>query len=150
MTRAQSGKSTYLLISLAVVTLDQWSKWLVERLLPEHIPFQVIPSFLAFTHVKNTGVAFGLFAAEGSFWPTAILTILGVLALTVVGIYFWQTPREDRRMLIALSLILGGAVGTCSIESHLELSPTSSPLTSARITGIPSMLPIAPSRSVSV
>ena len=56
-------------------------------------------------------MAFGLFAAHGSLWPTVILTTLGLAALTIVGIYFWKTPADDRRMLIALSLILGGAVG---------------------------------------
>ena len=105
------SKRNYLLIALSVLTLDQWSKWMVERLLPEHVPHQIIPGFLALTHVKNTGVAFGLFAAHGSLWPTVVLTILGLAALAIVGIYFWKTPDDDRRMLIALSLILGGAVG---------------------------------------
>ncbi len=104
-------KSSYLLISLVVLTLDQWSKYMVERYLPEHVPHQIIPGFLALTHVKNTGVAFGLFAAHGSLWPTVILTVLGLAALTIVGIYFWKTPAGDWRMLTALSLILGGAIG---------------------------------------
>ena len=104
-------KSTYLLISLAVLTLDQWTKWWVETVLPEHVPMQIVPGFLAFTHVKNTGVAFGMFAAHGSLSQTLLLTALGLGALGVVAIYFWKTPIEDRRLLWALSLILGGAVG---------------------------------------
>jgi signal peptidase II len=111
MSSLSTSKKNYLLIALSVLTLDQWSKWMVERLLPEHVPHQIIPGYLALTHVKNTGVAFGLFAAHGSLWPTVLLTILGLVALTIVGIYFWKTPNDDRRMLIALSLILGGAVG---------------------------------------
>jgi signal peptidase II len=111
MHQLKSSKGTYLLLSLAVVVLDQWSKSLVERHLPLHEPMEIIPGFLNFTHVQNTGVAFGMFAANGSSGGTAVLTILGLIALTVVGIYFWQTSNRDVLMLISLSLILGGAIG---------------------------------------
>jgi signal peptidase II len=111
MHQLKSSKGTYLLFSLAVLVLDQWSKWLVERHLPLHQPKEIIPGFLNFTHVQNTGVAFGMFAANGSSGGTAILTILGLIALTVVGVYFWQTSNKDVLMLTSLSLILGGAIG---------------------------------------
>ena len=111
MIESRPSKGTYLLLSLAVVVADQWSKWLVERYLPLHRPMEVIPSLLNLTHVKNTGVAFGMFAADGSSSATAILTILGLMALAVVGAYFWHTPKQDTLMLTSLSLILGGAVG---------------------------------------
>lgn len=111
MSRASSGKSVYLLVGLLVVAADQWSKWLVEQHLPPHRPLTVIPGFLDFTHVRNTGVAFGMFAANGSGSVTLVLTLLGLLALTVVGAYFWRTPPSERLTLTALGLILGGAVG---------------------------------------
>lgn len=84
---------------------------MVERFLPLHQPLEVIPGFLNFTHVQNTGVAFGMFAANGSGRGTLILTGLGIVALAVVGIYFWRTSTQDRLMLSSLALILGGAVG---------------------------------------
>jgi signal peptidase II len=104
-------KSSYLLISLAVAVLDQWTKWQVEAHLPRHLPTEVIPGFLNLTHVRNTGVAFGLFASQGQAWATVLLTALGLAALLVVGLYFWRTPDDDVPLLVALSLILGGAVG---------------------------------------
>ena len=106
-----TSKGNWLLLSLAVVVMDQWSKWLVERHLPLHRPTEIIPGFLNFTHVQNTGVAFGMFAANGSSTGTAVLTALGLIALTVVGLYFWHTSARDTLMLLSLSLILGGAVG---------------------------------------
>lgn len=105
------SKSGFLLLSLLVLILDQWSKWLVEKNLPEHLPKEVIPGVLNFTHVTNTGVAFGLFASNGSVAGTVLLTVLGLIALAIVGIYFWRTPSHDRLMLTSLSLILGGAIG---------------------------------------
>ncbi len=110
-TLRMQGKWRYLLISLAVLLLDQWSKWLVEAHLSNHASITVIPGLLDFTHVLNTGVAFGLFASRGTVTATAVLTLLGLAALLFVGYYFLAVPRRDRMLLVALALIMGGAVG---------------------------------------
>lgn len=103
-------KLGYLLISLGVLVLDQWTKWLVELHLPHHAAHPVIPGFFNLTHVRNTGVAFGLFASDhGS--TSLLLVLLGLGALTAVGFYFWFTPSKDRILLTALALVVGGAVG---------------------------------------
>lgn len=107
---ALGRKARYLLLSLVVVVLDQWSKWLVELHLPEHVAEPVLP-FLNFTHVRNTGVAFGLFAGNGEAARAWVLTGLGLTALTLVGIYFWRALPANRLLLGALALVLGGAVG---------------------------------------
>jgi signal peptidase II len=108
---AGAAKSRYLLLSLAVLVLDQWTKWLVELHLPHHLAQPVVPGFLNLTHVRNTGVAFGLFAAGGHV-PTAwVLSGLGLVALAVVSLYFWRTAAQHRLLLVALALVLGGAVG---------------------------------------
>ncbi|MFL6195421.1 MAG: signal peptidase II [Thermoanaerobaculia bacterium] len=103
-------KLRYLLVSLAVLVLDQWTKWLVEAHLPHHTAQPVIPGFLNLTHVRNTGVAFGLFASDGAA-GTWLLTALGLGALIAVGLYFWFTPSRDRMLLVALALVVGGAIG---------------------------------------
>ncbi|HYO12506.1 MAG TPA: signal peptidase II [Thermoanaerobaculia bacterium] len=105
------SKIRYLLISLAVIVLDQWTKWWVEVNLPHHAAEPVIPGFLNLTHVRNTGVAFGLFASEGAGTSSPFLTVLGLAALTAVGVYFWFTHSRDRLLLTALALVVGGAVG---------------------------------------
>ena len=104
-------KLRYLFASLAVLVLDQWTKWLVEVHLPDHAAQPVVPGFLTLTHVRNTGVAFGLFAAQGMTGGSWMLTLLGLAALTAVGVYFWFTPSRDRILLVALALVVGGAVG---------------------------------------
>lgn len=104
-------KAPYLLLSLLVLVLDQWTKWLVELHLGKYASHEVIPNLLNFTHVKNTGVAFGLFAARGDTTATLVLTILGVLALSFVAYYFWIVSVHDRMLLIALGLVIGGAIG---------------------------------------
>lgn len=104
-------KLGHLLVALAVLALDQWTKWLVEIHLPPLASETVIPGLLNFTHVRNTGVAFGLLAAHGDGARTAALLVLGGVALAVVIWYFHRTPVEDRILLAALGLVLGGAVG---------------------------------------
>jgi signal peptidase II len=107
------GRLRFLLGSLAIVVLDQWSKWLVEVHLPQHATEPVIPGLLNLTHVRNTGVAFGLFAADGvggSGGGGWLLTLLGIAALAAVSIYFFGFAR-DRLLLTALALVMGGAVG---------------------------------------
>lgn len=108
---ADLSKLRYLFVSLGVIVLDQWTKWAVEIRLPHHEAQALIPGFLNLSHVRNTGVAFGLFASQGMTGGSWLLTILGLAALTAVGVYFWYAPSKDRLLLIALSLVVGGAVG---------------------------------------
>jgi signal peptidase II len=104
-------KGRFLLLSLAVLVLDQWSKWLVELHLLEYHDYSLIPGFLQLTHVRNTGVAFGLFAAHDNTFRVMVLTALGLLALGFVLYYYAVVPARERRLLLGLALVIGGAVG---------------------------------------
>jgi signal peptidase II len=104
------GKPRYLLLSLGVLVLDQWSKWMVDVHLPEQMVQPLVPG-LNLIHVENPGVAFGLFAATGRGADSWLLTALGLVALTLVGFYFLRVPRHNRLLQTALALVLGGAVG---------------------------------------
>ncbi|MCP4204918.1 MAG: signal peptidase II [bacterium] len=110
-TRPSSRKQTYLLLALAVFVLDQWTKWWIEANLALHRPLEVIPGFLNLTHVQNPGVAFGLFAGFDSPVRTLLLSALGVAALGVVAFYYVRIDSSQRLLLVALTLIVGGAVG---------------------------------------
>lgn len=107
-----AGKPAYLIISLAVLVLDQWSKWLVEAHLPYSVAQPVIDGFLNLTHVRNTGVAFGLLSGHGAegggSWT---LALLGLLALAAVVFYFRLASPSQKLLLTALALIMGGALG---------------------------------------
>lgn len=104
-------KGSYLLLSLAVLALDQWSKWMVDAHLPPHTVEEIIPGALNFIHVKNTGVAFGFLADMGQGDGTWLLVGMSALALVLVLFYFWTVPRDHRLLQASLGLILGGAVG---------------------------------------
>lgn len=104
-------KARLILISLAVLVVDQWTKALAENHLFGRPPLVIVPDFLDLIYVRNTGVAFGLFAAGNSTIGILALSLLGLVALALVVLYFWRTSETNRWVLVALSLILGGAVG---------------------------------------
>ncbi len=104
-------KIDYLFLSLAVLVVDQWTKWLVEVHLPHSASQPLLAGFLSFTHVRNTGVAFGLFAAHGAHGGTWLLVAMGLVALAAVFLYFRLAPARNRLLLSSLALIVGGALG---------------------------------------
>lgn len=108
---SRARRSLYLLLSLAVLVLDQGSKWMVEAHLPTLKTMTLIPGLLNFVHVRNTGVAFGLFPAHGDQRGTLMLAGLGFFALSFVLYYFFTAPQRDRVLLSSLALVIGGAVG---------------------------------------
>lgn len=104
-------KSPYLLIALAVLALDQWTKWLIESHLPEQSSHEVIPGLLHISHVRNTGVAFGMFANGGRDGSPWVLSLFGLVALGLITTLFVRAADKERGLLAALALVMGGAVG---------------------------------------
>jgi signal peptidase II len=100
-----------LAIVAAITGLDQITKLLVVRELGLYETVQVIPGFLNLTHIRNTGVAFGLLnSAEFAYKPLAML-LLALLALAGVALYASQLPLTHLWARSGLALILGGALG---------------------------------------
>jgi signal peptidase II len=72
---------------------------------------QIIPGFFRLTHTENTGAAFSLFADSPSHWKTTLLIGFSVVAMLIVSVLLWRQVRALTITGVALSLILGGAVG---------------------------------------
>jgi signal peptidase II len=106
-----SARATHFLLAVFVVLLDRWTKRLVAAHIAMYTHIQVIPGFFRITHTENTGAAFSLFADSPSHWKTAMLISFSVLAMIVVSVLLWKQSRALTMTGIALSLILGGAVG---------------------------------------
>ena len=101
----------WLLVVAGVVILDQGSKLLVWYAMGldeagESIP--LIEDFLHFTHVKNTGAAFGMFGEENQRWIFMVISALGICALLV---YLWKFRPESKLACTALSMVVGGGIG---------------------------------------
>lgn len=107
--RALSGR-IWLLLSLGVIALDQWSKAWVVRHVTFHAARPILP-VLDLTLAYNTGAAFS-FLADQSGWQRWLLTALAlVVAVLIIGYLGRLQARRQGLLCAALALILGGALG---------------------------------------
>jgi len=94
-------------VVLAVVFLDQLTKYLAcERLLLNE-SLAVVPNFLYLTLVHNQGAAFGILKGKTSLF-------IFTSAVTIIFIYFLLTNNQKNHSLgvkMGFALILAGAVG---------------------------------------
>ena len=95
-----------ILLALAVVALDQFTKWLVSVRMEELAEVPVIHGFFSLQYVRNPGAAFGMLADQR--W-----LFIGVTFAAVAGMLYYLRRPEGRHGVVpwALGLLLGGAVG---------------------------------------
>jgi signal peptidase II len=105
------ARSVHFILALFVVLLDRWTKRLVAARIAMYAHIQIIPRFFRLTHTENTGAAFSLFADSPSHWKTTLLIGFSLIAMVIVSVLLWKQSRLLTATGIALSLILGGAVG---------------------------------------
>ncbi|HEX9161037.1 MAG TPA: signal peptidase II [Thermoanaerobaculia bacterium] len=101
----------YLAISLAVIVLDAWSKWLIATRIDTHEAVTIIPDFFQLVHVRNTGAAFGIGANAESHIVPVLLNAGAIGVFCVVVAYAFRSSVNDRLLQSGLHLILGGAIG---------------------------------------
>jgi signal peptidase II len=99
------------LIAGATVLVDQVTKEIVRHTFSLHETLEVIPGFFAFTHIRNTGVAFGLFAGEATQGRTLFFLLVSLLALGIIFYFYARTAPGKPWVNGALAMILGGALG---------------------------------------
>ena len=104
-------RAIHFFLALFVVLLDRWTKRLVATRIAMYAHIQIIPGFFRITHTENTGAAFSLFADSPSHWKTAMLIGFSVIAMIVVSVLLWKQGHTVTWTGVALSLILGGAIG---------------------------------------
>jgi signal peptidase II len=100
-----------LVLIASVVALDQITKMIVRGALPLTGHVTVIPNLLDFTHVQNTGAAFGLLNAADFPYKSGVMIVIAALALVAISLYARQLGSHERLSRYGLALILGGAFG---------------------------------------
>ena len=107
-----AGSRRLIMVIVAiVVVLDQATKALVGETLPLHASVNVVPGLLDLTHVRNTGVAFGILNAADFPFKSAVMVIVAAVALLAIVTYAVRSTSHGRTAQIGLALILGGAIG---------------------------------------
>ena len=96
-----------IIIIVAIISLDQWSKWAIKTSFKLYQSKPVIQDLLHFTYVTNDGMAFGL-SFPGGKHVLLIMTIL--LTGFIVG-FLWKEKNGHPLIKYGLALILSGAIG---------------------------------------
>lgn len=99
----------WLWITLIVLLLDRFSKELALHFLQAYTPLPVT-SFFSFTLAFNKGAAFS-FLDSASGWQTWLFGCLAIVVSIAIIIWLKLLSFRQRWMGIALSLVLGGALG---------------------------------------
>ncbi|MBU5616697.1 lipoprotein signal peptidase [Psychrobacter sp. TAE2020] len=97
-------------LSLIVLAIDQWTKWLAETNLTFNEPLSVIEPFLNWTLAYNYGAAFS-FLADAGGWQKWFFSGLALVMSIFLTIYLIKAPRPAKLLSLGLALVLGGAVG---------------------------------------
>ena len=98
-------------LPLTIVVLDQLTKAMVRRSLPLHQSVEVVPGLLDFTHIRNTGAAFGLLNTVEFPFKTVVIALIATCALVGVALYARSLPPHQVLARAGLALIIGGAAG---------------------------------------
>jgi signal peptidase II len=98
-----------LIAVLLVFLFDQASKWLVTHPLDLQMRrvIEVLP-FFDLRWVENYGVSMGFLTADSVLGQWLLV---GLTAIIAIGVAIWLWREKNRVDVIALGLVLGGALG---------------------------------------
>jgi len=96
---------TVLQFAALVLLLDQLTKYLVIQVLSPGFSFP-FHGFFRFTHVHNSGSAFGIL--QGLNTPLIFVSFIGIIILVLI---YRSQPHPSNLLRFSLALLLGGAFG---------------------------------------
>ena len=99
----------WLVLAIVAVTIivDQLTKFLVVKYMTLGQSISVIDNFLCITSHRNEGAAWGILQGKMIFFYVVTLVVIGLVILWIRKLDI----KKEKLLVIALSLILGGALG---------------------------------------
>lgn len=94
------------LLILAVVALDQITKFAIEARLSLGQSIELIKGFFSLTYARNTGAAWSILSGQMTFFY-----IISAVALVVMVYFLLKTDKKENLQRIALSLLIAGTLG---------------------------------------
>tara|TARA_R110000772_G_scaffold72505_21_gene158224 strand:- start:4994 stop:5569 length:576 start_codon:yes stop_codon:yes gene_type:complete len=110
-------RRTGLIIAFMIFFIDQASKFVVMQLLqlPTKGQIELIP-FFNLTWAENYGVSMGFLTASTDFQRWALVTLTGLIGIAV---WVWMNKEKAKWDIIALGMVLGGAMGNIVDRARL-------------------------------
>ena len=96
-----------LVASLAILFIDQLSKFLAVRFIDFKTTIEIFP-FFNLVHIKNSGVSFGMFSNQSPYGPY-LLALLSLGIVCVLSVLAYKATSSIQKF--AFGLIIGGALG---------------------------------------
>ena len=104
--KRKNAVALLLILTIGLLTVDRITKIIAIDALTGSKPVAFLPGFLDFVLVYNTGGAFGIFEGGGVFFVgVAVIAFIGII------VYLLRAQQLHMPIVIALSLISGGALG---------------------------------------
>lgn len=95
----------YILIIIALIVIDQISKYLALNNLAQIGSIPIIKDIFHLTYVENRGAAFGMFQ------DNQIIFIIVALFASIVGLYYLYKKKLNWVGNLGIILIISGAIG---------------------------------------
>jgi signal peptidase II len=96
-------------LALVVFALDQLVKyWIIDVVRLRERGFVDVLPFFNLTWVENRGVSMGMLTADGDMGRWLLVALTAAIS---VGVAVWLWRERNRLDVLALGLVLGGAVG---------------------------------------
>ena len=107
--RIRKNRKLGLSVAALIFVVDQAVKWVVTYplQLPHRNEIDLLP-FFTLKWLENRGVSMGLLTADGELGRWLLVALTCAIAIFVA---FWMWREKRRDDAIALSLVLGGALG---------------------------------------
>lgn len=101
-----AGAIYVFLAASTVLILDRLTKYIIIKKLSQGQSIKIFPNIFHITLVLNKGIAFGLFKEWRIFF-----IVTSTLAISFILFYIRRNKQESAPSLLALGIILGGAIG---------------------------------------
>jgi len=96
-----------LILTIGLLLIDQITKYIVINNMGLNEGFVVIPNLLEFRHVRNDGMAYGLFSGN-------MVLFYGVTIVAVIILGYFLTKinwKKDKLFYLMIVFLLAGAIG---------------------------------------
>ena len=97
------------LLAVLIIFVDQLTKHYISSAFSYGETLEVLP-FLNLTLVHNMGAAFS-FLSEAGGWQRWFFSLIGVVVTVVIVVWLSRLSARQSLLALALSLVLGGAIG---------------------------------------
>lgn len=98
-------------VVVAVVVLDQLTKWWIRSTVPLHESIAVVPSLFNITHLRNPGGAFSLLAQSADGFRIPFFVVMSGIAVAALIYFLREIETHQKVLLFAVAGVLGGAIG---------------------------------------